>query len=277
MLTVVCLKWGTAFPAASVTVLYNAVRRHLDIPFRFTCFTDDPSGLAPGIEARPIADIGLPPERWRSGCWPKLTIFKPGILGGADLAVYCDLDIVIQAPLAPFLERAAAMGGLHIIREWHKSIFHFLPLWFRPNRGGQSAFFVWRPSEQKHIFETFAADPETAYRIDGNDQRYITRVAMNLHYWPDGWCVSFRRTCLWSRPFNFLFSVRRPRDAKLVVFHGIPRPWDLVLEGNQRWGTKWKFGFGPVGWVKDYWERGLGAPTADRGAPGSHPLAGPRP
>jgi hypothetical protein len=258
MLTIVCLKWGTKFPAASVTVLYNAVRRNLDIPFRFICFTDDPTGFAPGIEARPILDIGLPPERWASGRWPKLTIFKPGILDDAELAIYCDLDIIIHAPLAPFVERAGAIGGLHIIREWNMPIFNFVPIWLRRDRGGQSSFIAWRPSEQKQIFENFVADPETAYRVDGNDQKYITRLARSPRYWPHGWCASFRRSCLWSRPFNLLFEVRRPRNAKIVVFHGKPRPWELVREGNQRWGTKWKFGFGPVGWIKDYWERELG-------------------
>ena len=259
MLTVVCMKWGTAFPPGSVTVLYNAIRWNLDTSFRLVCFTDDPSSLAPGIESRPIPDIGLPPERWASGCWPKLTLFKPGLLDDAELVIYSDLDNIIQAPLAPFVERARAIGGLHIVREWNTPILNFLPVWLRRDRGGQSAMFAWRPSEQHHIFETFVADPETAYRVDGNDQKYITRVATNRHYWPHGWCVSFRRSCLWCYPMSKVFKkVRRPRRAKIVVFHGNPRPWDLVRDGDQRWGTKWKSGVGRVDWVKDYWERGLG-------------------
>jgi len=140
MLTVVCLKWGTALPAGGVTVLYNAVRRNLDIPFRFICFTDDPSGLAPGIEARPILDIGMPPERWRSGCWPKLTIFKPGILDDADLAVYFDLDIIIRAPLAPFIERAGSAASDSLI-----AVFVVPPL-----RGARVMPAMERPSSTNH-------------------------------------------------------------------------------------------------------------------------------
>jgi hypothetical protein len=258
MLTVVCFKWGTAFPADSVTVLHNAVRRNLDLPHRFICFTDNASGLAAGIETQPIPEAGIPPERWSQGIWPKLTVFKRGLLGDADIAIYFDLDLIVQASLAPFIERARAIPGVHIVREWNPSFYNIFPISLRPDRGGQGSVFAWRPAEQHHIFETFAANQDAAYALANNDQEYITKVAHDLHYWPHGWCVSFKRTCLWYPPLNRVFTkVAQPRDAKIVVFHGKPRPWDLVRDGNERWGTDRKFGFGPVDWVKAYWERSL--------------------
>ncbi len=41
---VICMKWGTLYSADYVNVLYNAVRAHLEGPFRFVCLTDDPRG-----------------------------------------------------------------------------------------------------------------------------------------------------------------------------------------------------------------------------------------
>ena len=258
MISVVCMKWGTLFAPDYVNVLYRAVSRNLPMPFRFYCFTDNTAGLNKGIIAQGIPDIGLPPERWNRGCWPKLNIFKPGLLPDTDLAIYFDLDLIVQSSLVPFVERAKAMKGLHIIREWNPPVWSMVPLALRPDRGGQGSLIAWNPAEQHHIFNNFVANPGEAYEIDGDDQNYITRVAHERHYWPHEWCVSFKRSCLWYYPFNLLFSkVRQPKQARIVVFHGQPRPSDLVHEGNSRWGTKRKFGFGPVDWVQDYWLQGL--------------------
>jgi hypothetical protein len=42
---VLCMKWGTLYPADYVNVLCNASRRHLTGAFRFVCLTDDAPGL----------------------------------------------------------------------------------------------------------------------------------------------------------------------------------------------------------------------------------------
>ena len=55
---ILCMKWGTLYGARDVNNLARGVRRHLARPHRFICFTDDPSGLHPGIEALPLPDLG---------------------------------------------------------------------------------------------------------------------------------------------------------------------------------------------------------------------------
>ena len=54
---ILCMKWGTLYGARDVNNLARGVRRHLARPHRFICFTDDPSGLHPGIEALPLPDL----------------------------------------------------------------------------------------------------------------------------------------------------------------------------------------------------------------------------
>ena len=261
MVTVVCMKWGTPFPADYVNVLYHGVRRNLSQPFRFVCFTDDPIGLDPQIVTRPIPENGLPPELWKSGCWPKLSIFKSGAfddLGKTEMALYLDLDMMVQGPLDQFFERAKSMGGFHILREWNPAFWNMFPIGLRPDRGCQGSVFAWVPGEHDYIFEKMISNNfENPYQYV-NDQAFLTDTAKDRHYWPHEWCVSFKRTCLWYYPFNLLFNkVPQPRKARIVVFHGNPRPVDLIHEGNFRWGTSRKFGFGSVKWVKDYWHSGL--------------------
>lgn len=257
MVTVVCMKWGTPFPADYVNVLFHGVSKNLSLPFRFVCFTDDPKGLHPQIIAKPIPDIGLPPERWKHGCWPKLTVFKPGVLDEFDQAMYLDLDVLVQGPLDPFFERAKKMGGFHVLREWNPALWNLLPLSMRPDRGCQGSCFVWKPCEMNDFYNHFVSNLEEAYST-GDDQKYLTYFAKNRHYLPIDWCVSFRRYCVKYYPFNLLFrKIHQPRKASVVVFHGSPRPADLIKDGNSRWGTKRKFGFGPVDWVQEYWRSGL--------------------
>ncbi len=254
MLTVVCLKWGTAFPAVHVNVLYQAVKRNLSIPFRFVCLTDDATGFADGVESMPIPDMDLPPERWRHGCWAKLSIFKRGLFPGSDVVMYFDLDLIIQAPLEPFVERVRASGGLHITREWNPALWSLAPIAMRPDRGAQGAFMAFRPEDMHYVYDNFVADQRKAYALAANDQVYLTRAVKNRQYWPHGWCVSFKRSCVWYYPFNLVFrKVVRPKNAKIVIFHGHPRPWHLIRKPGIRWGTSRKFGHQPVEWVKDYY------------------------
>lgn len=64
---VLCMKWGTVFPASHVNMLFRAVSDHMSSAFRVVCLTDDPRGLSEGIEHFPIPDIGLTPERYAHG------------------------------------------------------------------------------------------------------------------------------------------------------------------------------------------------------------------
>lgn len=254
MLTVVCMKWGTAFPAVHVNVLYAAVKRNLSMPFRFVCMTDNADGFAEGIDAMPIPDMGLEPKRWKTGWWAKLAVFKPGLFPEADVVMYFDLDVIIQKPLDPFVEIVRAGDSLHILREWNPALWSLLPVALRPDRGVQAAFLAFKPKDGNYIYERFMADKKKAYATAYHDQAYLTETVTNRTYWPNGWCVSFKRSCLWYYPFNLLFrNVRQPKGAKVVIFHGDPRPWDLILKPGVRWGTNRKFGTQPVEWVKDYY------------------------
>ncbi len=261
MIVVACFKWGSAFTADRVNLLFRAVRDRSSVDLSYVCLTDDPSGLDDFIEAKPIPEMGLKPENWRDGCWPKLSIFKPGLFPGAEAVIFIDLDMMVLADIAPFAERVKAMGDLHILREWNPFVYNVLPVAWRPYRGAQSALFGFRPGEMDYVFETFSAAPEAELKRAHNDQSYLTVAARKIHHWPHDWCVSFRRHCAWYWPLSLVFSPMRPRRAKIVVFHGKPRPWDLVQPEGVRWGTSRKFGYKPVGWVLDYFRKySFGAP-----------------
>lgn len=255
MATVVCCRWLDAFPASYVRILRNAVRANLARPHRFICVTDDPAAL-PDVETRLLPDMGIPERHQRSGGWPKISLFKPGLLPPDEPTLFLDLDILVRGSLDPFLERVVRLRGIHGLREWNPVPWSVVPAALRPDRGIQSSVLGFYPGEQAAIYHRFMADRDAAYALVENEQQFITVCSPHRRYFPLDWTASFKWHCVSYYPLNLLRpKPREPRAASVVVFHGNPRPIQLVPLGDYRWGTRRKFGHGPVDWVRDYWLR----------------------
>ena len=64
---IICLKWGTRYPARYTNILYASVKRHLHRPFRFVCFTDDAEVAAHLKEAEPLVCDGKQVKKMGQG------------------------------------------------------------------------------------------------------------------------------------------------------------------------------------------------------------------
>jgi len=256
MATVVCCRWLDAFPASYVRILRNAVRAHLSRPHRFILVTYNPRGLDSDIETARLPDMGLPLLYRKKGCWPKLSIFAPGVLPPDEPTLYLDLDMLIRDDIDAFLDRVEQEGGFHALREWNPTMWSLLPLAMRPDRGVQGSILGFIPREQRHIYDRFMDDPLAICTTYHLDQDFLSEAAVPRSYWPHAWTASFKWHCVRYWPLNAMFPrITEPTRARVVVFHGRPRPIDVVPLGDYRWGTSRKFGYGPVPWVRDYWLR----------------------
>lgn len=256
MVTIVCMKWGSEFTAAHVNALYAGVLRNMDEAFDFVCLTDDGRDLATGIDVRPIPDLGLPERAWRRGCWPKVGVFAPHLFPLEDVVLFLDLDVMVQHSLAPFIDLVRQRGHLVIQREWNPDLWSLLPPLLRPDRGAQSSVFGFNPASLEHVYTDFTAETARIIEAFKNDQTYLTHAVKRRSYWPTDFCVSFKRSCTHYFPINLLRpKIRQPRKAKIIVFHGKPRPWETLVENGVRWGSKRRFGIGPVPWIKRYFDQ----------------------
>jgi len=255
-ISVVCVKWGTPYSADYVNTLQRAVQDNLSYPHRFVCITDTAEGLTPEVEVLPLPEIPIDKNKWGSGYWPKLAIFKKGCFAEDELILYLDVDIVINQSLNAFVDLIDEQGGLRIIREWNPDVWNILPVWMRPDRGGNGSAIGFLANEQTHLFEEFAKAPEAVDSQFCIDQNYITLKSFNHKYWPNGWCVSFRKACVPHWPMNyFARGIKKPLQSKIIVFHGLTNPTDLIENGDYRWGRTWRYGHGPVKWVQNYWQK----------------------
>ncbi len=250
-----CVKWGTRFGADYVNVIHRAVREHLGVPHRFVCLTNQPEGIEPGVEVMPMPEFGVPEVEWtKRGCWPKVALFKEGVFADDEIVLYLDLDVLVVGDLKPFIDLVRDKPAFYTLREWNPALVRLLPLSMRPDRGSQGSVYVWRAGEQRHVFADFASRVEEVRASYWSDRFYLPAVAKNPQYLPHDWCLSFKNHCLTPWPLNLVRpAARLPERARIIVFHGKPRPMDVMGPSGQRWGSKRRSGDQPVVWVRDYW------------------------
>lgn len=247
MVVVICMKWGTLYGPDYVNVLYNAVNANLDLPFRFVCLTDDETGILPEVECFPIPDHGFSPGEYAFGGWPKLSVFARSLYGLEGRALFIDLDTVITGNIT---ELFSVEGGVVVIREWPRFNDHLR----RKRTRGMTSIFGFTLGEEAHILEDYLSDPVGARNSVRHEQAWVTQVAKDMRFWPDGWVISFKRNLLAYPILNRFVPPAEPdADAKILVFHGVPRPIDVVPDKGQRWGSWSRYGRGAVPFVRNYW------------------------
>lgn len=219
---VVCLKWGSKYSSEYVNRLYSMVKRTLTLEHRFVCVTEDPAGLASGIEVKPIEEPEL------TGWWHKITLFKRRIYDLEGPILFLDLDLVIIGHLDRFFEHA---GRFCIIDDWNPRRISYNSAVFRVDIGAYSE--VWD--------EFYQNRQEIMLRLHG-DQQWLTKMLPDAVGWPKGWVKSFKihldcRGSIGTVPF--------PAETPIVAFHGRPQPHEVK---DRAWGE-----YKHAPWINEYW------------------------
>jgi hypothetical protein len=231
MLTVVCWRWRppaasrSTFPAEAVLALKQAVARHYPHPHRFVCVTDEPELLDPSIDVVPdwgdFKDIPAPSGDKNPSCYRRLRLFSrdvAAVLG--DRFVSLDLDTVITGDLSPV---------------WNRSEDFVMYGDTNPRTFYNGSMVLMTAGARAKVWETF--DPRTsikhAFRAGhhGSDQAWISFcLGPSESKWgtKDG-VFSFRNH------FKMAGRTDLPPEARLVVFHGLHKPWDARVQAEYPW------------------------------------------
>lgn len=116
MLSVITFKYlkpgyRTVYTSEHVNTLHRMVGRCYNRPHRFFCVTDDPRGLAPGIEYVPMWSdhfhmLNPSHPTNRPNCFPRLKLFSREMAGlFGERFVSLDLDMVLVDDVAPLWDR----------------------------------------------------------------------------------------------------------------------------------------------------------------------------
>lgn len=217
MLNIVCVNAGNYLGrgAEYVNILHDMVGRNIntETPYKFVCFTDDPTDLDIEIDARPLPEQGL------TGWWNKLSLFKDGLFPDGDRILYFDLDTIITSGLDEIIKYN---GEFAILRDF-----------YRPD-GLQSSVMAWEAGKHTNLWANWIAANKPI--LHGGDQEWIERNISNADIWQKLYPQAFV-----SFKVHAFSDV--PQNAKVVIFHGLPRPHE-VLSG---WaGNIWKIGGGSI-------------------------------
>lgn len=248
--TIVTMKWGALFGPDYVNVLYRACRAAATLPFNFVCFTENPEGLDADVIVKPLPQIGLRSEEWyQRGVWPKLALYKKDLEGLEGRCLFIDLDMMILRDLDAFLTHQAPFVTIDVGKSWH-------PGMARQNPEVGTGIFAFNFGQETQILDAFLADREAAKSKFKNEQDFVGAHAHSMDFWPEGWVISFKRWL--RRPIGLdliLPPKLPPENAKILAFHGDPRPVDLMRPGINFWDNFPHMGHGQVDWVVDYWKR----------------------
>jgi hypothetical protein len=235
----ICTKWGTKYPSAEVNRLYRALARVSTGPFTLHCVTDDPQGIQPEVRVLPIPDLPVIGNEVMNRGWRKLSLFSPSLrsqIGGKVL--YLDLDVVLLKPLDEFFVGSSFV----VIRDYKR-------LRWRNLRTGNTSVFLYDADRDYGVYDRLLEQGPSVRRRFRNEQEFLTDVIWRqgaLQYWPSKWCASYKYHCVPPFPVSLWREPAAPPDARILVFHGRPKP----LEAVQGVGAKWYRPMKPAPWLQ---------------------------
>lgn len=240
------MRWG-GWPVEDVNILYRAVMRNTKRATQFIALTDDPNGMDPGIKCLSLPQISFWNAKGMYGGegWRKLALWAKDI-GIEGEVLYLDLDVVVTGSIDDFFDYRP--GEFCIIRNWTEKF----------KKIGNSSIMKFVAGSASYIVDEFAKDPVTQSHKFGNEQKFVTLNHYGpINFWPKAWCPSFKKTLLPVWPIRLWKVTPLPKEARMVVFTGAPRPRD-ALKGEwptRRWRSKLTHKLKPVTWLRGFgWE-----------------------
>lgn len=229
MIEVVCFKYRprrpyrSTFGPQTVHTLRNMVRRHLSLPHRFSCITDDSTGLDDDIRVIPIwddyADVRNPSLMNGPSCYRRLKLFSQEARTLIGERILClDLDMVITADITSLIDvpdDLVMADGITLEKDSHIT---------KPFCRYNGSMMLLTAGAHTQVWQEF--DPLTSPRIAhaagqrGTDQGWISHcMGPGVRTWTRAHGIYSFQNHMAHRPQVC------PRDARVVLFHGRVDPW----------------------------------------------------
>ena len=204
MISVFCvLRSGGEYKPNHVLRLHRQVLNHLpDADFR--CLSD--------IEIKGIRTLPLIYD-W-PGWWSKMELFRPEISG--DI-LFMDLDTSIVGSFADI----ASINQLALMRDIYRPEGLQSSIMYIPEAAREEIWAEWieRPQHWMEIYQK------------GGDQAFLERFWLDrASRWQDllpGQIISWKSHVRPAVYGDESGNGSIPADARVVIFHGKPRPWDI--------------------------------------------------
>jgi hypothetical protein len=199
------------------------IERHLTVPHRFICFTDDARQLNPNIEIR-----NLPLGSKYHGWWWKPYVFKEGHFPDGDVNLFIDLDMVIISNIDKFInyESGKFLGLEDVGRVFGRGVEKL-----------GSAVMRWPANTYTNIWTAIENDPSLMNKFHGDQDLIWHLHKTSIKFYPAEWIRSYkweirtrselvRSTVGWN--FNSIKTPNVHPDTAILAFHGTPNPHEVL-------------------------------------------------
>ena len=217
-INVLCVRFGNKYGQEYVIKLRNMVERHLNVPYKFWCLTDDPAPI------EGVTSIIRPNQGYQKGWWHKVHMFESSMpISGRIL--YMDLDVVIHNNI----DKLATMWTEDFvgIRDFNRK--------FHPGyKYLNSSVMAWNAGSQNYIFDNFKQNPEYAMRMQGDQDWTWAQAKKHMKFWPDKWIQSYKWEIRSRSELGMQHGIRKfktirddivpDKECCIAVFHGEPNP-----------------------------------------------------
>jgi len=217
-INVLCVRFGNKYGQEYVIRLRNMVERHLNVPYKFWCLTDDPAPI------EGVTSIIRPNQGYKKGWWHKVHMFESSMpIPGRIL--YMDLDVVIHNNI----DKLATMWTEDFvgIRDFNRK--------FHPGyKYLNSSVMAWNAGSQNYIFDKFKQNPEYAMRMQGDQDWTWAQAKKHMKFWPDKWIQSYKWEIRSRSELGMQHGIRKfktirddivpDKECCIAVFHGEPNP-----------------------------------------------------
>lgn len=205
-LTVVCFKWKPTgwrrwYNSTHVNNLYRMVQRHLHIPHKFLCITDDANGLE--CETYPLwNELSIENGR-KPNCFKRLKLFDPDFFID-DYVMWLDLDTLIHDDISPLIDFDV---DFKMVQSRGAAVYN-----------GSMLFM--KQGARPQVYTEFTPKHECYSKYIGSDQAWISHMLPGEKMWTRDDGIYF-----------FAHDVRRlkkiPKGAKIIFFPGGEniKPW----------------------------------------------------
>lgn len=174
--------------------------------YDFVCITNE---KVPGVECWPNRN------NW-PGWWVKMELYRPDIRG---TVLYLDLDTVITGSLSNIV----AVNKLTLLRDFYRD-------GKRLKEGLQASMMLLPEEEREGPWKYFSTHPRSymeTYKTKGEQPLLESYYMSHAQRWQDvvpGQIVSWKVNCGGGNAFREPII---PADTRVIIFHGVPRPWDV--------------------------------------------------
>lgn len=188
---------GDTFNSRYVNALAGNIKKHITVPHKVVCLTDDVSGID-----RSLVDVIKPLKHNLPKWWSKIELFNSENFGTSRV-LYLDLDTVIVDNIDDIVKLDCNFMGI-------RDFFHMFTL--------QTGIMMWKNGSYDHVYHNFMADGNNVMKTMHGDHEWIGKCITEYEFLQD----VAPNTVFSYKKHNFADKV--PDNAKICCFHGNPRP-----------------------------------------------------